>query len=327
MKGYKAFKKGLVCRGFQFKENEVFEEYSAKICEKGFHFCKNPLDTLDYYDLVYSDGNLTEFAEIEALDEVLTDDDKKYCTKKIKIGSKLDLGDFIKASFEYISESAKKDNPDCKVLKRVKDDSKLASSGNNSKLASSGYNSQLASSGNNSQLASSGYNSKLASSGNDSKLASSGNNSKLASSGNNSQLASSGNNSQLASSGNDSKLASSGNDSKLASSGNNSQLASSGNDSKLASSGNNSQLASSGYNSKLASSGYNSRIELNGKNNVGANISINGLIKGKIGSWITLAEYDKNNVCICVKSAQIDGADLKEDTFYKLKNGNFEEVK
>lgn len=35
MKGYKAFGKGLVCRGKQYKENEVFEEESAEICKIG----------------------------------------------------------------------------------------------------------------------------------------------------------------------------------------------------------------------------------------------------------------------------------------------------
>ena len=177
-KGFKAFDKGLVCRGFQFKENEVFEEKNAEVCRSGFHYCKNPLDTLDYYPLIDGDGNVTEFAEVEALDEELTDNKKKFCTKKIRIGAKVDLKGFIKASIDFLFES----------MKGVD-----ASSGNCSQLASSGNCSQLASSGDDSQLASSGNDSKLASSGNDSQLANSGNCSQLASSGYDSQLASSGN--------------------------------------------------------------------------------------------------------------------------------------
>ena len=68
-----------------------------------------------------------------------------------------------------------------------------------------------------------------------------------------------------------------------------------------------------------------------GDNNVGANIGIDGIIKGKIGSWITLAEYEYDNfgnyICVCVKSAKIDGVKLKENVFYKLINGEFAEVK
>jgi hypothetical protein len=44
MKGYKAFNKGLVCRGKRYAENTVFEEEDAEICRSGMHFCKNPLD-------------------------------------------------------------------------------------------------------------------------------------------------------------------------------------------------------------------------------------------------------------------------------------------
>ena len=33
MKGYKAFKKGMICQGKQYAENTVFEEDEAVICE------------------------------------------------------------------------------------------------------------------------------------------------------------------------------------------------------------------------------------------------------------------------------------------------------
>ena len=165
------------------------------------------------------------------------------------------------------------------------------------------------------------------SSGDSSQLASSGDSSKLASSGDSSKLASSGHFSKLASSGDSSKLASSGHSSQLASSGDYSKLASSGDSSKLASSGHFSQLASSGDSSKLASSGHFSQLEITGDKSVGANIGVQGIIKGKIGTWITLAEYDSNYNPICVKSAQIDGKKLKEDTWYKLENKKFKEVK
>lgn len=65
MKGYKAFEKGMVCKGKQYAENTVFEEETAEICKSGMHFCKNPLDVLNYYPLVDENGNMSEFAEVE----------------------------------------------------------------------------------------------------------------------------------------------------------------------------------------------------------------------------------------------------------------------
>lgn len=146
MKGYKALKKGMICdptgkKPFQFAENTEYEvDGDAKMCENGFHFCENPRDTLNYYPLIDIDGNLTEFAEVEADEDAVKRDGNKLCAKKIKVGAKLSLAGFIKASFDFIFHS----------------NSGEASSGNYSKLASSGYNSQLASSGDCSTITSTG---------------------------------------------------------------------------------------------------------------------------------------------------------------------------
>lgn len=225
MKGYKAFGKGMICKGKQYAENTVFEEDTAEICKSGMHFCINQLDVLNYYPLIDDNGDLSEFAEVEALDEPITDDGKKYCTKKLKVGAKLSFAGFIKSSFEFIKESCKTTVEKTKI--RKKDSSELAASGNLSKLAASGDNSELAASGDSSQLAASGDFSKL---------------------------------------------------------------------------------------------------ELNGLKSVGANIGVNGKIKGKKGNWIVLAEYDTKGHPLFVKSAQIDGEKIKEDIFYQLKNGEFVEV-
>lgn len=108
MKGYKAFNKGLVCEGKQYAENTVFEEKNAEIRKSGMHFCKNPFDVLDYYSLVDNEGNVAEFTEVEALDGGETDDNKKFYTKKLKIGTKLSLSQFIKASFDVPIKSQTK---------------------------------------------------------------------------------------------------------------------------------------------------------------------------------------------------------------------------
>jgi hypothetical protein len=66
IKGFKAFDKGLTCKGFKFEEGKEYtHEGDIKICESGFHFCENPLDVLNYYDLIDS-----EFAEVEAIGKV-----------------------------------------------------------------------------------------------------------------------------------------------------------------------------------------------------------------------------------------------------------------
>ena len=121
MKGFKAFEKGLICREKQYAENTVFEEAEAEICKCSMHFCKNPLDVLDYYPLIDGNGELTEFAEVEALDEAKTNDNKKYCTKKLKVGAKLSLTAFIKASVEVTYENIKNEVAEATKCKKLTD--------------------------------------------------------------------------------------------------------------------------------------------------------------------------------------------------------------
>lgn len=89
MKGYKAFGPGMICKDKQYEENSIATEEKAFPCKCGIHFCKNPMDVLKYYPLVDEHGDFSEFAEVESIDDPLTDDNIKYCTTKLKIGAKL----------------------------------------------------------------------------------------------------------------------------------------------------------------------------------------------------------------------------------------------
>ena len=145
MKGFKAFDKGMVCRGKQYAENSTFEEAGAETCcrEGMMHFCETPFDCLDYYPLVGNNGELIEVAEVEALDKVLCEGNKR-ATKKIKIGAKLSFRDFIKLGIQCIIESTKP-----------------SSSGNGAQIGSSGDRAQIGSSGNRAVVSAIGINSMI----------------------------------------------------------------------------------------------------------------------------------------------------------------------
>ena len=134
MKGYKGFRKGLICKDKQYAENTIFEESEANICVNGMHFCKNPMDVLDYYPLIDNNGEMCEFSEVEAMDETLTNDEKKYCTKKLKIGARLSLVEFIKASFDVTYRQIKEEVDNVSEKENVADNATLAG-GDNATLA------------------------------------------------------------------------------------------------------------------------------------------------------------------------------------------------
>ena len=269
MKGYKGFRKGLICKDKQYAENTIFEESEANICVNGMHFCKNPMDVLDYYPLIDNNGEMCEFSEVEAMDETLTNDEKKYCTKKLKIGARLSLVEFIKASFDVTYRQIKEEVDNVSEKENVVDNATLAG----------GYGSKLAG-GNGSRLAG-GYGSKLAG-GNRTTLAG-GDGSKLAG-------------------GNGSRLAG-GNGSKLA-----------GGYWATLAGGNGSRLAG-GYGSKLAGGKHSIMVSENG-----------GKAKGGIGSLIVMVERNGKGEIVNYKAIQIDGDTYKEDTWYRLEDGEIKEV-
>ena len=168
MKGYKGFEPGLICRGKQYAENTVFEEEEAEICSCGMHFCENPFDVLDYYGFTNDNGDFNEFAEVEALDEVKTDNNRKFCTKKLKIGAKLSISKFINACVDFAIEKTSTCIADNKIssgdfaqIGSSGDSAKIGSSGNSAKIGSSGDSAQIGSSGKDCVICCAGHNSAV----------------------------------------------------------------------------------------------------------------------------------------------------------------------
>ena len=213
MKGYKGFNPGLICKDKQYQENTVFEEPEAKICEKGMHFCENPFDVLDYYGLILPDGTPNEFTEVEALDEPKTDDKKKFCSRKLKIGVKLGLSGFIRACVDFVLEKTIAEMPSENVISG--DSAKIGSSGNSAQIGSSGDSAKIGSSGNSAQIGSSGNCAQIGSSGNSAQIGSSGNCAQIGSSGNYAQIGSSGGYARIGSSGDSARINCTGEDSVI----------------------------------------------------------------------------------------------------------------
>ena len=291
IKGYKGFNKDMTCRGKQYKENTTYEEDGTEICEAGMmHFCENPYDVLDYYPFVNEDGDISDFAEVEAVGEVKKDENKS-ATNKLHIGAKLGLKGFVKACVDFTIEKTRIENAEeCTDYDNGKNYAQIGSSGDSAQIGSSGYYAKIVSSG---------YSAKIGSSGDSA---------------------------QIGSSGYYAKIVSSGYSAKIGSSGDYAQIGSSGYSAQIGSSGDYAQIGSSGYSAKITSIGKNSVVMAAGYNSIA---------RAKIGSWITLAEWVKtgekneNGLYIwipkCVKTEYVDGERIKENTFYKLVDGEFKE--
>ena len=168
MKGYKGFNKGLICRGKKYEENTVFEESNAEICRSGMHFCENPFDVLAYYPFVSDNAELNEFAEVESLAEAETDDGKKFCTKKLKVGKKLDIVGLCNAFVDFTlgkaansatntgDYSAATNTGDCSAATNTGDYSAATNTGDYSAATNIGYCSSATNTGNRSAATNTG---------------------------------------------------------------------------------------------------------------------------------------------------------------------------
>ena len=132
--GYKAFNPGMICRGKQYEENAVFEEPETKICNTGMHYYKNPFDVLEHYGFVNDNAEINEFAEVEALADEKTDDGRKFCTTKLKIGAKLSIHNFVNAFVEF-------------TLKRTNGESAATNTGDRSAATNTGNQSAATNTG------------------------------------------------------------------------------------------------------------------------------------------------------------------------------------
>lgn len=92
------------------------------------------------------------------------------------------------------------------------------------------------------------------------------------------------------------------------------------------SSGYSSTAGSSGNYSTAAATGAYCRAKANGKDNVAVANGAHSKARGVLGCYLVLTEYDNDGNMLWAKMAKVDGAHIKENVWYTLKNGEFAEV-
>ena len=300
MKGYKGFNKDLTCRGKQYAENTVFEEETAEICKSGMHFCEDPFEVLFYYGFVNDNAEINEFAEVEALDDCKTDDNKKYATTKLKIGAKIGISGLIKAFVGF-------------TLSRVKTEDASTNTGDYSASTNTGDYSASTNTGRCSVSTNTGFQSTSTNTGNYSASMNTGFQSTSTNTGNYSASMNTGRCSISTNTGDHSVSTSTGNCSISTNNGYRSASTSTGNC------------------SISINNGYRSASSVEGRNSFAIATGNGGRAKGKLGCYIAVAEWkQKDNGeydLINFRTHKVDGKTIKEDTYYMLKNGKFVEYK
>ena len=92
------------------------------------------------------------------------------------------------------------------------------------------------------------------------------------------------------------------------------------------SSGDYSTAGSSGYSSTAAATGAYCSAKADGKDSISVVNGACGKACGALGCYLVLTEYDDDGNMLLAKMAKVDGAVIKENTWYTLKNGEFVEA-
>ena len=105
IKTYKGFNKDMTCRDFQYEEGKEYAEESVEVCDHGFHACEYPLDCLGYYS-----PSESVYHEVEQSGEIQKhSEDTKVASTKIKIGAEISIAGLVKAAIEYTVKRVNKD--------------------------------------------------------------------------------------------------------------------------------------------------------------------------------------------------------------------------
>ena len=321
MKGYKGFFPGLICEPDsehkkQYAENTVYEEEKAKCCKSGMHFCKYPLNVFNYY-APSTERGLSEYAEVEALDEPVTDDEEKYCSKRLKIGAKIGIPALVQASVEYIKSN-------------IVETKKESATGYQSAATNTGYQSAATNTGNWSAATNTGERSAATNTGYYSAATNTGYQSAATNTGYYSATTNTGYYSAATNTGYYSAATNTGYYSAATNTGYYSAATNTGNGSAATNTGDWSAATNTGNKSAATNTGDWSAASVEGKDSIALAFGIAGKAKGALGCYIVLAEWSRdkegNRQLKTVKCHKVDGKTVKPDTWYMIKNGKFTEV-
>ena len=163
----------------------------------------------------------------------------------------------------------------------------------------------------------------------DDKVTNTGDYSAATNTGNRSAATNTGDQSAATNTGNRSAATNTGNYSAATNTGDYSAATNTGNRSAATNTGDYSAATNTGNRSAATNTGNYSATIVEGKESIALAAGIKSKAKGKIGCFIVLAEWKEINYeyhLVDVKSAKVDGKNIKEDTFYTLKDGKFVEV-
>ena len=289
MKVYKGTDRQMKCRGMQYAlgETAVFDG-EPHLCKAGLHACEQPIDVLNHYA-----PNASRYFEADA--EEVTDeresDDSKIVAKKMTLKAEIGVPGLVKAQIEYIKNQIGFED----AIKRANAEKENHATGNQGAASATGYRGAASATGNRGAASATGDQGAASATGNQGAASATGNRGAASATGN--QGAASATGYQGAASA----------------------------------TGNRGAASATGDQGAASATGYQGAASATGKAGVALAAGYECKAMGALGCAICCVERGEwdgeAHPIIAVKAAIVDGEKIKADTWYRLKNGEFEEVR
>ena len=307
MRVYKGTDRQMKCRGMQYTlgETAVFDG-EPHLCKAGLHACEQPIDVLNHYA-----PNASRYFEADA--EEVTDeresDDSKIVAKKMTLKAEIGVPGLVKAQIEYVKNQIGFED----AIKRANAEKENHATGDRGAASATGYQGAASATGDQGAASATGDRGAASATGYQGAASATGYQGAASATGDQGAASATGYQGAASATGNQGAASATGYQGAASATGD--QGAASATDDRGAAS----------------ATGYQGAASATGKAGVALAAGYECKAMGALGCAICCVERGEwdgeAHPIIAVKAAIVDGEKIKADTWYRLKNGEFEEVR
>ena len=343
MKVYKGTDKDMKCRGFQYKlgETAVFDG-EPHLCKEGLHACEQPIDVLNHYA-----PNASRYFEADA--EEVTDeresDDSKIVAKKMTLKAEIGVPGLVKAQIEYVKnqigfeDAIKRANAE-KENHATGNQGAASATGNQGAASATGYRGAASATGDRGAASATGYQGAASATGYQGAASATGYQGAASATGDQGAASATGDRGAASATGYQGAASATGYrgaasatgyQGAASATGNRGAASATGYQGAASATGDRGAASATGYRGAASATGDRGAASATGKAGVALAAGYECKAMGALGCAICCVERGEwdgeAHPIIAVKAAIVDGEKIKADTWYRLKNGEFEEVR
>ena len=334
MKVYKGTDRQMKCRGMQYTlgETAVFDG-EPHLCRAGLHACEQPIDVLNHYA-----PNASRYFEADA--EEVTDeresDDSKIVAKKMTLKAEIGVPGLVKAQIEYVKNQIGFED----AIKRANAEKENHATGYQGAASATGYRGAASATGDRGAASATGYQGAASATGYRGAASATGYQGAASATGDRGAASATGDQGAASATGNQGAASATGYQGAASATGDQGAASATvyqgaasatGNQGAASATGNRGAASATGNQGAASATGYQGAASATGKAGVALAAGYECKAMGALGCAICCVERGEwdgeAHPIIAVKAAIVDGEKIKADTWYRLKNGEFEEVR